>query len=243
MAGVRPFEFPDAEAPKPGSSGQESDLASWVVGKVEQPALRLVPFVDLDEPEQEGPDPSHIAAIEEQARAAGREAGFATGMAEGRKEGLAQGRAAAGSELEAARALLAEATGQLAAARQALAEVHEADMAEIALRLAGEVAGGAIAVEPERVAALAREAVSLLADADSITLRVGVELLPIMQEAVESLENLSGAASVVVVGDQTLDGGACIVESDLARVDLRVEQRLGSARELLASARGEGSRP
>lgn len=241
MRPVSALNFPRIEAPPQAEpASQEASLASWVVGRVEAPRLAAAPFASLDLRPGNEPDAGKIARIEEAARAEGLAAGKAEGLAAGKAEGLKKGRAEARAEVEAAKAALAAATESLVRARAQIAEGLELDMAEIALGLAAALAGGALAVEPARVAELARQAVSILAEADSITLRASEDVAPFLREASASLQAAGAGQTVTVAVDPALEAGGCVVESDLARVDLRVSQRIAEARELVASARGEG---
>ncbi len=180
-----------------------------------------------------------VARALEEARQQGLEEGRTAGFEEGRAEGVEQGHSDASKEAELLRAQLVAAVESLTRAREELTASLEIDQAEVALRLAGELAAGAIDVEPERIVELARQGTQMLAESDTIAIRAAVGPAVLLREAQASLAQAVNISSLRIVEDPSLDPNGCIVESDFGRVDLRVSQRLATARELLKSLRNE----
>lgn len=242
----------------PSVDGDGSDLpvrgvtiSDWQLGRVHLPPLDQVIFPDLDAPvvaeeadlaalkRQRERDQQHAAVLDE-ARKRGFAQGYAEGLEQGRAEGLEQARAAAQAERTELEAELRAVLGSLARAREELLVSVELDLAEIVLTLAGELGGGALEVEPARVVELARQGMNLLAESDTITLRAAAGPAALLRGAQAALVAETGAAALRVAEDPGLETTGCVVESELARVDLRVSQRLKAARDLLTKSRGEG---
>lgn len=174
-----------------------------------------------------------------EAREQGREQGHAEGLSQGQVEGLEQGRAQAEEELKSLQESLNGIITSLTNARAELSAALELDIAEVVLALAGQLAGGAITVEPERIVELARQGLDLVAESDVITIKAAAGPASLLREEQEALSSSANVASLRIVEDPSLEPEGCTVESELGRVDLRVSQRLESARDLLNLVRNE----
>ncbi len=238
-------------APSDTSRQPELTIADWQLGSVEPPGLGPVIFGDIDRPSGVG-ELEHLEQQLEQAAAvkaeetltAARKKGFAQGysegLEEGKAEGAARGLAAAQEEVDELRESLRASVESLARAREELLASMELDLSEIVLNLAAELAAGALEVEPERIVELARSGMRLLAESDTVNLRAASGPAALLREAAESLEAGTGGAQISVSEDPGLEITGCVVESELARVDMRISQRLAAARDLLKRTRGEG---
>jgi flagellar assembly protein FliH len=161
-----------------------------------------------------------------------------------RAEGFAAGHAAG---LEAARAEAAAGIGALAAGAGALASVRAAVIAELeqdalalAFELAEQILAGAVAVQPERVADVARHALRHLTDRRHVTLVVNPEDLAFVSAEAGVLQaELGGIDHLAVQADRRVERGGAIARTDAGEIDLGLSVQLGRARELVVEALSE----
>jgi flagellar assembly protein FliH len=171
---------------------------------------------------------SAVRAEAEQIRAQA----WAAGEAEGRAAGLA-----------AARADAAPTVSALGASVQAIAELRdqvvaelEADAVEMALRLAEQILAGVVAVEPERVLDVARNALRHLADRRRVTIVVNPDDLELVNECVDSLQSeLGGIEHLGVQADRRVVRGGAIARTDSGEIDAGIDVQLARAREIVAA--------
>ncbi len=172
---------------------------------------------------------SAVRAEAEQIRAQA----WAAGEAEGRAAGLA-----------AARADAAPAIAALGASAQAISDVRaqviaelEADAVELALRLTEQILAGAVAIEPERVLDVARNALRHLIDRRRVTLVVNPEDLELVGECVNQLQSeLGGIEHLGVQSDRRVARGGVIARTDAGDIDAGLDTQLAEAREIVAAA-------
>ncbi len=157
-----------------------------------------------------------IVAAAEEARAAARREGYAAGHAAG--------------AAEAAR-LLAE-TAARAAQQQAAAEPALIDLAlAVVERLLGACD------EPQLVAALARQALAERQSERALTLKVAPGLAEAVRaQLADCLAGGPGQPVVAVEPDPGLQGGACVLASELGFVELGLDAQLQALRTGLARA-------
>ena len=172
---------------------------------------------------------SAVRAEAEQIRAQA----WAAGEAEGRAAGLA-----------AARNRAAPALGALGSAVQAISDVRaqfvselEQDAVELAFRLTEQILSGVLAVEPERVLDVARNALRHLSDRRHVTLVVNPDDLELVSECVEQLQSeLGGIEHLSVQSDRRVARGGVIARTDSGEIDAGIEAQLARAREIVAAA-------
>jgi flagellar assembly protein FliH len=172
---------------------------------------------------------SAVRAEAEQIRAQA----WAAGEAEGRAAGLA-----------AARSDAAPALGALGTAVQAISDVRaqfvaelEQDAVELAFRLTEQILSGVLAVEPERVLDVARNALRHLSDRRHVTLVVNPDDLELVSECVEQLQSeLGGIEHLSVQSDRRVARGGVIARTDSGEIDAGIEAQLARAREIVAAA-------
>jgi flagellar assembly protein FliH len=172
---------------------------------------------------------SAVRAEAEQIRAQA----WAAGEAEGRAAGLA-----------AARNDAAPALGALGTAVQAISDVRaqfvaelEQDAVELAFRLTEQILSGVLAVEPERVLDVARNALRHLSDRRHVTLVVNPDDLELVSECVEQLQSeLGGIEHLSVQSDRRVARGGVIARTDSGEIDAGIEAQLARAREIVAAA-------
>jgi flagellar biosynthesis/type III secretory pathway protein FliH len=158
-------------------------------------------------------------------RAKAREEGFAAGRA----EGLAAV-APAAAALDAALAALRE--EQAAAAAR-----HERSAVGLALLLAEKVAGGAIAVEPERVLEAIRGALRGIVERERITVLVNPDDLELVMAAMDDVRaSLGGIAHCEVQAERRIGRGGALVRTPDGDVDASLETKLARAFEVVEAA-------
>lgn len=148
-----------------------------------------------------------------------RAEGKAAGIQEGRAEGLAQGRAAAESERDQVRRLLADFSGLLASLERDLAE----DVLAVALAVARQIVRQAIAVRPELVLTVIREAVAGL---PQVVQPARLLLHPDDAALVRAAADAQAERFPwVVVEDGSMERGSCRLETATSEIDATLESR------------------
>ncbi len=139
-------------------------------------------------------------------------------------------------------ALATEVDHQLALLASALSEVAEisardlsriGDVAvELGLAVAGELAAGAVKLEPERVLSIVSEALELLSDEPEVRVRFHPEIFQQLEDA-GLLEELRTDSRIDVRKDSSIKDVGCVAETDERRVDGRVRSRLERIQHLM----------
>lgn len=137
-----------------------------------------------------------------------------------RREARAEGLSAA--NLEAAR-LLVEASR----VRDAALLSAEHDARCLALEAAAHIVGEAIALEPDRITAIVRSALSRARQMHPCEVHVH-------PDDVAALERARLEHSVRIVSDQAVSRGGCIVRNTLGTIDARIEVRIDAMARWLA---------
>jgi len=172
---------------------------------------------------------SAVRAEAEQIRAQA----WAAGEAEGRAAGLA----AARNDAAPALAALGTAVQAISDVRAQFTAELEQDAAEMALRLTEQILAGVLAVEPERVLDVARNALRHLTDRRHVTLVVNPDDLELVGECVEQLQSeLGGIEHLSVQSDRRVIRGGAIARTESGEIDAGIEAQLGRAREIVAAA-------
>ena len=181
---------------------QQSAYQRWEMNSFgdERPSVvakRPKPPPPIDLPSEET-----VAAIREEARLIGYEEGHGAGYA----DGLAIGRAEAAKELEHLEAIALEFSAAVAAADETIA----ADVLDLALHLARGMLRNALAVKPELVIPIVREAVGYL---------------PVLQQpALLMLNPLDAELVRAAIGDELDKGGWRLVDdAQVARGGCKVD--------------------
>lgn len=185
---------------------------------------------------------AHAQALAEacaQAREEGRQAGLDEGLDRGRAEGRAEQRETVRAEVLAELDALHERLqheqaahfGRLVARLDQELEALEQQLAtavtRIALELGRQVVRAELALQPQRVAQVAEEAVqSLLNGARHIRVRLHPEDLALVEAGCADLLAARGAR---LVASASVERGGCVVESDAGTVDARIGERWAQA--------------
>ncbi len=204
-------------------------MSSYITANSAGSALRW--DLPVFESERVPPPPPHSArhldALEQQA--------YEDGHARGFLEGRAQGRAA-----ESAR--LSEQTERLKAICDHLARpLHELDagverlLLALAVEVGTQLAIEALTVEPERVAGIVRQAVAALTPArPGLSIHLHPADLALLKD---TLELPTEAGDWHLAADSALRRGDCLVVTDRACVDARLDTRAASLAQALLGER------
>jgi flagellar assembly protein FliH len=150
------------------------------------------------------------------------------------EEGFAAGVAHAQSHLDGPAAALAAAADQLQALRTDAASSVEADAVDLALRIAEQAVGAAIAVDPELVVEAVRGALRRLVERDRVLILVNPDDLELVRDHASRLVGeLGGIEHCEVQAERRVRPGGAIVRTSEGEVDATLETKLARAREVL----------
>jgi len=150
------------------------------------------------------------------------------------EEGFAAGVAQAQSQLDGPASALAAAADQLQALRTDAAASVEADAVDLALRIAEQAVGAAIAADRELVVEAVRGALRRLVERDRVLILVNPEDLELVRDHVARLVGeLGGIEHCEVQAERRVRPGGAIVRTSEGEVDATLETKLARAREVL----------
>ncbi len=150
------------------------------------------------------------------------------------EEGFAAGVAQAQSQLDGPAGALAAAAEQLQALRTDAAASVEADAVDLALRIAEQAVGAAIAADPELVVEAVRGALRRLVERDRVLILVNPDDLELVRDHVGRLVGeLGGIEHCEVQAERRVRPGGAIVRTSEGEVDATLETKLARAREVL----------
>jgi flagellar assembly protein FliH len=150
------------------------------------------------------------------------------------EEGVSAGVAQAQSQLDGPASALAAAADQLQALRTDAAASVEADAVDLALRIAEQVVGAAIAADPELVVEAVRGALRRLVERDRVLILVNPDDLELVRDHVARLVGeLGGIEHCEVQAERRVRPGGAIVRTSEGEVDATLETKLARAREVL----------
>jgi flagellar assembly protein FliH len=179
------------------------------------PVEHTAPAPEPEPPPPDYPTPEELAAIHEQARLTGYEAGRAAGHA----DALEQGKLASSEELDHLKQIAQTFTTALAEADHAIA----GDVLDLALHLARCMLKTALQVRPELVLPLVREAIELLPVVQQpAVLMLNPEDAQMVREGLkEELEH----GSWRIVEDPQIGRGGCKVDTASNQIDAQAAAR------------------
>jgi flagellar biosynthesis/type III secretory pathway protein FliH len=154
-----------------------------------------------------------------------RRRGYETGFAEGRE------------------AALAEMTAILVQAREEAEQLRVASKEAaipIARRMAERIVGRALELHPSLIADIAAQALTASrARSGSVTLRVHpIDLIALEQERPRLTARLGGSIDLQLVADEAIAQGGCVVETNVGRLDARLDRQLDAIEKALGQKMG-----
>jgi len=153
---------------------------------------------------------------------------------EARQAGFEAGRLEALAAVEPAASAFAQAAQQVSAQVEDLTERTERAAVELALRIAEQALGAAVAVQPERVLDAVRGALRRLVERERVLLLVNPEDLELVRERVASVVNeLGGIEHCEVQAERRVPRGGAVVRTEEGEVDATLPTKLQRAREVL----------
>ncbi|MCL6450701.1 MAG: flagellar assembly protein FliH [Acetobacteraceae bacterium] len=153
----------------------------------------------------------------EKARLQGRE--------EGRREVLAPAQAEAAAILEEARAALAEAEEE----GRRMIERSKEDLVRVATTVAARIVRRELAIRPETVVGLVAEALAGLKEDRTARVRAHPgDVVLLESRRAELLRSAPGMESLEFQGDEAMEPGGVMIETEHGQVDARVETQLGN---------------
>jgi len=178
-----------------------------------------------EEPARPAISEQDLAAVREQARREGFEAG------------LKEGRQKLESSAEALAAALTEASGL----RASILEHSRQDMLRLVLTIAEQILQRQFQHDPQAILPVVDRALQSALHADHLTLRVNPEDLAVVSENKPLfLAGIAGLKNLSIEADAEVSRGGCLVESALGDVDAQLETQLESIRQALDETLGAG---
>jgi flagellar assembly protein FliH len=149
-------------------------------------------------------------------------------------EGFEHGRQDALGNVAPAVQAFAEAARRLTAETADLAERTELAAVELAMRVAEQALGAAIAAEPERVIDVVRGALRRLVERERVLLLVNPDDLDLVRDGVGSLVGeLGGIEHCEVQAERRVARGGAVVRTEEGEVDATLQTKLDRAREVI----------
>lgn len=165
---------------------------------------------------------------EEQAYLKGFEEGRAQGLSEGENAGFEQGT----QKIEPLINSIKEALIQLAAIRRETYSQIENEVVELALAIAQKVICREVATDRETVVCVAKEALAKIDDPGKITIKMNPADLLFINETKYQLANMiADVNNVTFEGEESIQSGGCIIETQLGEIDARIEKQLEAVKE------------
>ncbi|HZR99613.1 MAG TPA: FliH/SctL family protein [Chloroflexota bacterium] len=171
------------------------------------------------------PEPVDVEAISAAAWEAGHQEGY--------EEGL---RRAAAEQAAVTERLAALAGNALTDAHQ-FARALEEQLVELALAVAAKVVAREVERDPALVVGVVRDTLAELQDATIVRLRVHPDDHALVAPHWERLRQQRGAEQGLLVADERVQRGGCIVETAVGRVDAQLDTRLAQVAETFAAVR------
>lgn len=150
--------------------------------------------------------------------------------------GLAKGREEAAAETQRATELLAEYGRLLQTEKHETTMRSEKAAIDLAFMLAEKIIGGEIALKPERVADVVKNALQQVLDCRQITLRVNAQDLEFLQNAQADLEQIVGTGRLEFQQDPDMPRGGCMINTERGTIDARLRSQLETLRVTLDDA-------
>jgi len=170
-----------------------------------------------------------ILVLEEEAAKRGYDNGYLEGLGAGQTMGLGLRREAEVMLQEAVRF------------RERILGRLEPQVVELAVNVAEKLVARQLAIEPETIVAIVREALRLLNEAGEILIRLHPKELPICQANLAELQaEVRENSSLNLFADPAIPAGNCRVETNGALIECMLDERFTALRAALADVVNHG---
>jgi type III secretion protein L len=123
------------------------------------------------------------------------------------------------------------------AARDEFLRESEREVVRLAVRIAEKIIGERLAAAPDTIVGIVREALKSVHRERSLVIRVHTQYVELVKQRVRELaDSLGGSREIQVAGSPDVPPGGCLVESELGKIDARLETQLRVLEELLLRA-------
>lgn len=170
-----------------------------------------------------------VAAAANASAAAVEEAAQQRGYADGEQRGREAGEASVREMVETMARILQSARTE----RSKVIESAEPELLKLATAIAERVVHAHLAVAPETVVELARNALQRLAGRESVVVRVNPRDIEILRAQRDRLLEVHDTEGLRIVADQRVDRGGVIVETEAGTIDAKISTQLREARRVL----------
>lgn len=145
------------------------------------------------------------------------------GLAAGHKEGLAKAKQEIEANLENSISILAQAEEE----RVKRIISSEAELLKLVTGIVEKVIGSELKSHPEQILSVVRGALSRVATANVITIKINPDDGQLIEENLPSLQEVfSEPKAIAIIPDQTIAPGDCFVETEHGKVDARIKSQL-----------------
>ena len=173
----------------------------------------------------------------EEAEQVGYERGFCEGEIQGReageKDGLKKGRQSVQPAIDTLETLLED----LQLVRKKTLHDLEAEIIALTMGVARKIVGQELAVRPELVVSIIKNALSQIEAAGEIRIKLNPDDLELLNHTPANLEaELSDSAAVSFESDPAIASGGCIIETDAGNIDARLETQFQAIDESFQAA-------
>lgn len=157
-----------------------------------------------------------------------KEAAFQKGFLEGKKIGFESGSKKADSVIDS----LNQALGQLEIIRKEIHQEVEKEVAQLALSIARKIVCHEVKTTQETVACVAREALRRVDNPAEIKIKLNPDDLQFIKDIKSQLSHfLHNADNIRFEGEESIQSGGCLIETDRGDIDARIEKQFQAIEE------------
>jgi flagellar assembly protein FliH len=162
------------------------------------------------------------------------EEAWADGYAKGREAAAAEAAAHAHAHIAAIEPVLRAAAEGLERERVTAADRVERAAVDLALRIAEQALGAAVAAQPERVLDVVRGALRRIVERERVLVLVHPEDLELVREQIDAIvDTLGGVEHCEVQAERRVPRGGAVVRTVDGEIDATLQTKLERAREVL----------
>ncbi|MCL4515980.1 MAG: FliH/SctL family protein [Firmicutes bacterium] len=163
-----------------------------------------------------------------------RERGYQEGLAQGREAGHREGHEAGIKETSGLAAQARTVLETALAEREQLIRGASQDILKLVVKIAEKIIRGQLRLDPAIIQRTVEDAVKLVNDKARVVIRVNPsELETARSGEVKIRQFLEGSTQLEIVGDETIEPGGCMIETNSGSVDARIATQLEETAHLL----------